>query len=45
MKFNPFDFAALSFHYYQKIKKKNLIPKKIFKKKKNTIIFIENIIF
>ncbi len=34
MKFNPFDFAALSFHYYQKIKKKNLIPKKFLKKKR-----------
>ena len=35
MKFNPFDFAALSFHYYQKIKKKNLIPKKFLKKKEH----------
>ena len=28
LKFNPFDFAALSFHYYNEVKKEKLIPSK-----------------
>ena len=28
LKFNPFDYAALSFHYYNEIKKEKIIPYK-----------------
>ena len=31
LKFNPFDYSALSFHYYNEIKKEKLIPKKYLK--------------
>ena len=31
LKFNPFDYSALSFHHYNEIKKEKLIPKKYLK--------------